>query len=152
MKKLKNYTPFILSTFILLAIDLASKYFILYADFKEIKVIGNFLKIVIHKNSGVAFGIFLGYWVQLLISTAIVIFLTYFCFACLSEKNRFYSRILLGIIIGGAIGNLINRIHLGYVIDFISIWKFPIINIADIGITLGLIILLALNWNVRTDQ
>jgi len=59
-------------------------------------------------------------------------------------NERKYGRFnehLLGIIVGGALGNLINRVYLGYVIDFIVLKPFPVFNIADIGITLGLVIL-----------
>jgi len=151
-RSINHYFPFILSAFVLLAIDLATKYYILHANLGEITIIKNFFKITMYANEGIAFGIFFGYTIQLIVSIMIVILLCYCGFRYLIKKNQFYSQVLLGIIIGGAIGNLVNRIHLGYVIDFISVWQFPVINIADIGITVGLIMLLALNWNVRTDQ
>ena len=144
--KKQKYGIFLISVLTLLIIDLVSKYYLLHANFGEIVVIKNFFKITMHTNNGVAFGIFFGHTIQLIISITIVGLLAYFGFKYFSGKNKFYSKMLLGIIIGGAIGNVINRIHLGYVIDFISLWKFPVFNIADIGITVGLIILLILNW------
>jgi signal peptidase II len=45
------------------------------------------------------------------------------------------------------LGNLINRIQLGYVIDYIILRPFPVFNIADIGITVGLIALFLLTYN-----
>jgi signal peptidase II len=52
----------------------------------------------------------------------------------------------LGLIIGGAVGNLIDRIELGYVVDFIDVhyqgWHWPAFNVADSAITCGVILLL----------
>lgn len=62
-----------------------------------------------------------------------------------NKRNAFLNQVLLGIITGGAVGNLINRIHLGYVIDYISIPPFPVFNLADTGITVGLIMIYIIN-------
>ena len=102
-----------------------------------------------HTNQGVAFGLYFGHVIQIIISIIIVILLTLAGFKYLSTKNKFYSYALLGIIIGGAIGNVVNRIHLGYVIDFIYIWPIPVFNIADVGITLGLIVLFLINLKIK---
>ena len=92
-------------------------------------------------NSGVAFGIGLPMWLQIIGSIIILIILFKVGHDYIFSKNKpqFLKPILFGIIIGGAIGNLINRICQGYVIDFIVLKPIPIFNIADIGITVGLI-------------
>ncbi len=149
MKKLNlnHYSAFILSIIILLALDLITKYYILYANPGQIDLIKNYLSISLHTNDGVAFGVFFGYTLQLIISIVILTLLIYFGlkFIFNEKTNIFVNQCLLGIIVGGAVGNIVNRIHLGYVIDFISPWPIPVFNIADIGITVGIIIFFILN-------
>ncbi len=48
----------------------------------------------------------------------------------------------LALIVGGALGNVLDRLRLGYVVDFISLWKFPVFNVADIAITGGIGVLI----------
>ena len=150
MKKLKlsKYWVFIVSAFLWLAIDLISKYYALNANFDSTVFIKNFFYLTLQSNRGIAFGIPMNYLIQLITSIIILGLLIYFGFKyILSQKrNAFLNQFLLGIIIGGALGNLINRIHLGYVIDFIVLKPFPVFNIADIGITIGLILLFFLNF------
>jgi len=55
--------------------------------------------------------------------------------------------------LGGAAGNLIDRLRLGYVIDFIDLHFWPVFNVADIGITCGaILVVIALLLNARTKQ
>jgi signal peptidase II len=55
----------------------------------------------------------------------------------------FFPRLAVILIFGGALGNLTDRIFFGRVTDFIAIWKFPVWNIADMGIFVGVCIILA---------
>ena len=92
-------------------------------------------------NSGIAFGINLPMWIQIAGTIVILAFLLKFGneYIFSENKQQFIKPILFGIIIGGAIGNLINRIFQGYVIDFIVLKPIPVFNIADVGVTVGLI-------------
>ena len=150
MSKLKviQYRVFIVSAILWLAIDLISKYYVLRSDFDSIVFIKNFFYLSLQSNRGIAFGIPMNYSLQLITSIIVLGILIYVGFKYLlpQKRNAFLNQFLLGIIIGGAFGNLINRIHLGYVIDFIVLKPFPVFNIADIGITIGLIILFFLNF------
>lgn len=56
----------------------------------------------------------------------------------------------VGLIIGGAFGNLVDRLRLGYVVDFISIFHLPVFNIADLAVTTAVIIMLL--WSLREDS
>jgi signal peptidase II len=151
MGKIKafQYRVFILSAFLWLAIDLAVKNYFKRPDIGSIVVIKNFFYLAPQTNGGVAFGIHFGYVLQLIASAGILALLIYFGFKYLLpiKRNSFLNQFLLGIIIGGALGNLINRIQLGYVIDYIFLKPFPVFNIADIGITIGLIALFLLTYN-----
>ena len=52
------------------------------------------------------------------------------------------SKVFVALILGGALGNLVDRIFHGFVIDFISIWIYPVFNLADIFITLGVLLII----------
>ncbi|MAO75472.1 MAG: signal peptidase II [Chloroflexi bacterium] len=98
-------------------------------------------RIVHGVNTGSAFGLFSDYTLLLTIGSLIGIgFVLYFFY-----KNSFdviWMRISLGLIIGGAFGNLIDRIRDGGVVDFISVGWWPAFNIADSAISIGIVILI----------
>jgi len=150
--KLQQYRVFILSAIAWLAIDLAIKYYVVHANLSRFILIKNFFYLSLQTNKGVAFGIHLGYAFQLIISILILSLLIYvgFKYILALKRNSFINQFLLGIIIGGALGNLFNRVYLGYVIDYIILKPFPVFNVADIGITLGLIILFLTTY--KTDE
>jgi signal peptidase II len=156
MEKIKafKYWAFMLSAFLWLAIDLAVKYFFAHAGSGSLVLIKNFFYFSYQTNKGVAFGIHLGYVFQLIASIIILALLIYFGIKYLlpEKRNAFLNQFLLGIIIGGALGNLINRILMGSVIDYIILKPFPVFNIADVGITIGLIALFLLTYNNKNDS
>jgi signal peptidase II len=59
-------------------------------------------------------------------------------------KGGYLKPALFGMVIGGALGNLVDRVSQGYVADFIVLKPFPVFNVADIGITVGLSLLFLL--------
>jgi len=131
-----------LSIFIVL-IDQFTKYLMFYN--KKLFINKDFLlfKLDFVKNYGAAFNIFSGSRVFLsLISIIFSILLIYLIF----RKNTLNSFDLYSysFILGGTIGNGIDRIYRGFVVDFINlnIINFPVFNIADISINIGFIILL----------
>ena len=131
-----------LSIFIVL-LDQLTKYLMSYN--KELFINKDFLlfKLDFVKNYGAAFNIFSGSRIFLsLISILFSILLIYFIF----RKNTLNSLDLYyyAFILGGTIGNGIDRIYRGFVVDFINlnIINFPVFNIADISINIGFIILL----------
>jgi len=146
--KLQQYWVLILSAIAWLAIDLCIKYYVAHANLSRLVLIKNFFYLSLQTNKGVAFGIHLGYVFQLIISILILSLLIYvgFKYILVLKRNSFINQFLLGIIIGGALGNLFNRVYLGYVIDYIILKPFPVFNVADIGITVGLIILFLLTY------
>ena len=131
-----------LSIFIVL-IDQFTKYLMLYN--KKLFINKDFLlfKLDFVKNYGAAFNIFSGSRIFLsLISILFSILLIYLIF----RKNTLNSFDLFAysFILGGTIGNGIDRIYKGFVVDFINlnIINFPVFNIADISINIGFIFLL----------
>lgn len=150
--EVKQYRIFILSAVLWLVMDIVFKYCIFYGHIGQITIIKDFFYFTLQFNKGVAFGIHLGYAFQIIVSVIILALLIYFGIKYLlpQKRNSFINQFLLGIIIGGAIGNMVNRVHLGYVIDHIVLKPLPVFNIADIGITLGLIILFLLTYKQKS--
>lgn len=103
----------------------------------QLNVIGDFLKITFTLNPGAIFGFSVGPYFLYIVGVACIFLLIF------TIRKR---SILFSIILGGAIGNLIDRIRLGAVIDFIDInvgsFHWPTFNIADSCITIGVILLL----------
>jgi len=110
---------------------------------KNIKI--GFFQLTYVENTGIAFGLFKEMTLfHGIFSTLIVIFL-FILKEKYKEKNKFFTTSFdLGIsfIIGGALGNIFDRIRLGYVVDMIYWPNFSIFNVADIFVTFGGVILL----------
>lgn len=135
-------------SFITLFIDLLTKYLVFSLDVfsDSVVVIKNFFKITPIKNYGAAFSTFENMNV-LLISISVII-LIYLLYTVTKVKNTKLNGLSYGILIGGLLGNLFDRLVFGYVRDFLSFkflnYNFAIFNIADIGIVVGIFLLLIL--------
>ena len=101
----------------------------------DIVVIKNFLELIFVKNTGAGFGILQGQLV-LLIFLNIVAFI-FIIWLLIYTKKSFLADISLALILGGAIGNLLDRVIFGFVTDFISFSFWPAFNIADSAVTVG---------------
>lgn len=140
-------TILIIISLVLVIIDQVSKLLILRGTTlnNEIEVIKNFFYITYTHNTGAAFSILLGKRLFLVLITIIVLVIIFNYI----KKNRITRKIELisfALVIGGTIGNLIDRIVHGYVIDFIDLkifgYDFPVFNLADSFITVGVILLI----------
>ena len=112
-----------------------------------VSVIEGILNFTYVENTGIAFGIFSDFDGLKVVFIVVPILITLYLFSLLNNKEfqNPFSHISLLLIISGAIGNIIDRIFRGYVIDFIQfdIDIFPyIFNIADSSVTIGLLLLL----------
>ncbi len=107
-----------------------------------VAVVGDTARIVYSHNTGIAFSLFQG-MPQVLTVTglAIVVGAIYFYVTQLPNRHPFVQ-VILGLIVGGAFGNLIDRVRLGYVVDFIQVGWFPVFNLADSAITVGAALLM----------
>ena len=110
------------------------------------QLIGSYLQIIRGENRGGLFGMVQGSAPLLaLLSVGVILALVIY-----HERERLPRvsplTVGIGLLIGGAIGNLIDRVAFGYVLDFIDVWvgslRFWTFNIADAGISLGIVILL----------
>ena len=105
--------------------------------------VGDFIQLRYTENKGAAFSLFQGKPFILIVFTLFAILLCCFVLFCNLKGNKLKNIGLL-LIISGGIGNLIDRIFLGYVVDFIEplFINFAIFNFADICITTGAFIIL----------
>ena len=102
-------------------------------------------RILYIQNSGAAFGIFKDHTPLLIILDFIGIFVILFLVFGLRDRWPFIKNMLvltgIGLVLGGTIGNLIDRIRVGQVTDFIDPKIWPVFNISDASVTIGVIIL-----------
>lgn len=142
---------------------------------EQIRVIGDYLKFTYVENPGIAFGVEVGSLKVLLslFTLAISIVITYYLYKHRNEKPT--ETIPLAFILGGAIGNMIDRIFYGWlygyeslfkghVIDFIQVYtpsftlfgryysSFPIFNIADSAVTIGVTLMLIFSFLSKKEE
>lgn len=105
--------------------------------------IPHFLKWTYERNVHGAFGFFGSSAVALIGMAIVVLVLFWFSFRDAAARSL-TVRIAFGMIVGGAIGNIVDRLHYGYVVDFIDFYRIwpNIFNVADSCITVGVILLL----------
>ena len=112
---------------------------------ESVAVIPTFFQLTYVRNTGAAWSIFEGSRVFLILVSFVAIMLIYW-FLVKDKKIEKIEEIGYGILLGGILGNLIDRIFLGYVIDFIHFriinYNFPVFNVADIGIVIGMFIVI----------
>lgn len=112
---------------------------------KSITVIPNFFYLTYAHNYGGAWSIFNDSTLVITIISFIVILVIIY-YLIKNKVSKTIEKIGYSLLLGGAIGNLIDRIINGYVIDFLDFYifeyDFPIFNVADIGIVVGIIVLL----------
>ncbi len=138
-KKFKYGTVMFLVGAVVLYWDMLSK---AISEGQNVSVIKGVFSFFSSHNTGAAWSVLNQHtWLLILIS---IIFLGVILFANgLYKKKNFFYAISLGLILSGAIGNLIDRICFGYVRDFISLdfINFPIFNLADCAICVGVVML-----------
>ncbi len=106
-------------------------------------LIGDWLSLTLIHNTGIAFGMFDAGFSHVFTVTSIIISLgAMYFYRYHLPGPHLLSQICLGLIVGGAIGNIIDRLRFGYVIDFVHVHWFPgIFNVADSAITIGVAVL-----------
>ncbi|AXM87956.1 lipoprotein signal peptidase [Anoxybacillus ayderensis] len=140
-----------LLAFVVIIIDQWTKWLIVrYMELGEsIRVIENVLYITSHRNRGAAWGMLQGqFWLFYLITIVVVIGIIVYI-QRLKPTERLFG-ISLGLMLGGAIGNFIDRVFRKEVVDFVHTYifdySFPIFNVADAALTVGVTLLFIQTW------
>lgn len=146
--KTKKVIISLLIAFLIVVLDQLTKFHISmimtpYSD--EKKVLSDLLVLRYIKNSGAAWGSFSSMTtVLIVVSIVLIIGLGYYYFKIINDDEKRVLRVLIAFVIGGAIGNLIDRVRFGYVIDFIYVKciNFPVFNVADIFVTVSMFVMI----------
>jgi len=137
-----------LFSIIIIIIDQLSKHFIrvYLSQSQKVPIIGDYFYLTFVKNRGAAFGILEGQRSFFILTT--IFFLVFIIYLYKKELPKiFVAKIAIIFLLGGSIANLIDRIIFHYVTDFIAFdiikfYQLPVINIADIFIFFGVLILI----------
>ena len=110
-----------------------------------------YARVVHWYNTGVAFGMFQNNNILFTILVSIIALVIIIYYPQLTEADWFL-RIALSMQLGGAVGNLIDRLTVGHVTDFISVGKFAVFNVADASVTVGVGIMILGLWIQENKQ
>ena len=128
-----------LISFLILLLDQATKYAASKAlELRgSIPVVAGIFNVTLVHNTGAGFGVLKGFsLVFIVVSLLAIIFFIY----ALKKHNKLlnnFQRLGVSFILGGTLGNLIDRLRLGYVIDFLDFIVWPVFNVADTFISVG---------------
>lgn len=144
--KIKIYIGPILIIALLTAFDQLTKAIITgqFAVSESVDVIKNVFTITYIQNRGIAWGMLEGKKFLFIIITVLILGLCFYIYQNIASNPKYkLFRICMLILISGAIGNMIDRIKLGYVIDFFSfdLINFPVFNVADIYVVCSMFVI-----------
>lgn len=112
---------------------------------RQIPIIENFFYITYAKNTGAAWSMLSGKQFFLIAISMIGVIIFLYMYFKTPEQDKF-GKVCLSLMIAGAAGNLIDRVTLGYVRDFLDFvifgYDFPIFNVADMALCIGIVLLL----------
>lgn len=146
-KLLRNYSLLIIVATIIISLDQYTKYLVrqnldLWTEtWAPWDWMLPYVRIVHVPNTGVAFGMFQGFGDIFSIVAIIVALIIVFYFPRVPVSD-WSLRLAMSLQLSGALGNLIDRLTIGHVTDFVSVGNFPVWNIADASITIGVVVLI----------
>lgn len=125
---------------IVVLLDRLSKAWILrHLSLHESRPLTSYFSLTLVHNTGSAFGMFQGNNKALLILAFVILASLLYGARGLSERGGFWGALGVALVLGGAIGNMVDRIRFGQVIDFLDFHVWPVFNIADSAITVGIL-------------
>lgn len=145
----KKHLYWLWLTVLIIIADQVSKYFAIhYLSDEQPIILLPWLNLILAHNTGAAFSLLnhAGGWQQWLFGgIAIVVSIVILIWLYSLQAKDIWTAIGLSLILGGALGNLIDRIYRGFVVDFIDFhvqqWHWPVFNVADSAICIGAFIL-----------
>ncbi len=121
----------------------------------SVPVIQNFFHLTYVTNDGMAFGLNFPGGIYVLSTVSIILTIVIFMYLWKERNGHFLMRLSLALILAGAIGNLIDRVLFGKVVDFfdfmIGDFHWYIFNVADSSVTIGMIIFLYFSFYIQPD-
>ncbi|WXJ86859.1 Lipoprotein signal peptidase [Moorella humiferrea] len=134
--------PFLLLVALVLGLDQLTKYIVRvnFQPNESLPVINSFFHLTYVNNPGAAFGLFAYKTPVFVAITVLVVAVILIAYRILPPGSP-VMRLALALITGGALGNLIDRLRFGYVVDFLDFRVWPVFNLADVAIVSGVILL-----------
>lgn len=147
---LRRIFPFLIVSFPILVLDQLTKSWVVNnlqvnESIYPIPALRGLFSITYLTNTGVAFGLFKESGTFFIFLVGIVIAVLLYMFVNL-ETNQRLARIALAMAVSGAVGNLFDRLRVGYVVDFIDFRFVPVFNIADFAVVFGIVLLMISMW------
>lgn len=138
---------FFAATLLLILLDQASKWWIQWRLIpgQSVPVVPGVLHFTLSFNSGIAFGLFpqlggLFLWLSLAIVAVVLVY-----YLRIPTPSA-YTTAIASLLAGGALGNVLDRVRLGHVVDFIDFRVFPVFNLADTAVTCATILWMVKQW------
>lgn len=159
-KIIKDYLILLGVVFIILLFDqwtkgLVEKNLVIGESWMPWEWLSPYARIVHWSNTGAAFGIFQNgeFFFKIL---AVIVSLMIFVYYVFVPEEEWPLKVALMLQLAGAIGNLIDRLTIGHVTDFISVGKFAVFNIADASIVMGVVVLVVgmfyIEWKEKKNK
>ncbi len=128
----------IVVTFLVILLDQVSKLLVRshMTEMESIPIIGNIFHLTYVMNTGAAFSMLPNQTLTFIIITCLAVVISLF-FYYRVDRKRVLLRLGIALEVGGAVGNLIDRIRFGSVVDFIDFRIWPVFNLADFTIVVG---------------
>ncbi len=151
MKKyLKEYASLLIIAGLILLLDQLTKAWVRHnlsvgEIYRPDLWLSEYARIVHWKNTGAAFGMFQRFGGIFTVLSFIVSGVIIYYYPQIPRQD-WIIRLAMGVLLGGALGNLIDRLTVGHVTDFASIGDFPVFNVADACISIGVVILFIGMW------
>jgi signal peptidase II len=153
----KRSVPLLLAlSSVIVMLDFMSKRWVsAHLAFEQpIELLGPYVRLTYTRNSGVAFGLGAGtsfpFYIFSIVAAGAILYLF-----LRSRVHGLARQLALAMILGGALGNLIDRVRFGEVVDFIQIgtdrWYWPVFNVADAAVSVG-VVLFALTWSRHSES
>lgn len=112
---------------------------------ESIPIIKNIFHLTYITNTGSVFGILKDFQLPIIFFSLLVIGIIFYYFDKIKEKQRLLQ-VFIGFILGATIGNLIDRLLYGHVIDFLDFRIWPVFNVADSFLTVSVVVLIVYFW------
>ena len=146
MINLKNIFPLLLIALLSFILDQVTKWLVVKRldILEQVEVIGGFFHLFHIRNRGAAFGILQGQQTFLIVFTVLALGIIGYYYLC--YYHSLWMKIGLGFLLGGALGNLLDRLRIGEVVDFLLFgflptYAWPTFNVADISVCVGMIMI-----------
>jgi len=104
----------------------------------SVPLVGDWIRLTLVHNTGSAFGLISSEWVLIAVGVAVCVAVLAYAIVGRGAKTARERALPMGLVLGGSLGNVLDRIRAGGVTDFIDLRVWPVFNLADIAITVGI--------------